>query len=91
MSEKRITTADRLRRESTARRVHRRIVLIANEDGVALACPACGGRGEQSPLESMHGVYPPVGSPCGTVGCDGTVQEITLAEADARLAEGIRQ
>ena len=89
MTDKRITTADRLRQESTARRVYRRIVLIA-EDGVALCCPDCGGRGTQTPLESMHGVYPEAGRPCGTVGCEGSVQQVNVAGAKARLDRAVR-
>jgi len=80
-----------MRRESTARRVHRRTVLIADESGVALCCPDCGGRGVQTPEMAMYGVYPPVGTPCGTGGCPGTVQEVTIEEANARLAREVRQ
>ena len=84
------TSGTRTRQESTARRVYRRIALIA-EDGVSLCCPDCGGRGVQTPLESMHGVYPPAGSPCGTNGCGGTVQEVAVADAKARLDQEVRQ
>ena len=91
MTTRRITTADRMRRESTARRVHRRTVLIADESGVALCCPDCGGRGVQTPLESMHGVYAPVGSSCGTVGCEGSVAQVSVADAKARLSREVRK
>ena len=87
--EPRVSTAARLRAESTARRLHRRTVCIA-EGGVALCCPDCGGRGEQAPEMVLDGAWPPVESPCETDGCDGTVQEISLAEANARLVEGVR-
>ncbi len=79
-----------MRGESTARRVNRRTVLIADEKGTSLACPDCGGRGDRTPEMVEDNIWSLVGSPCDSPGCGGVIEEITIEEANARLAEGVR-